>query len=106
MVVNKEVQCIETICVFTLCDRENYIFRRYVPELRDFPVEFLYEPWRASLEIQMKAGCIIGKDYPEPMVNHQEASYKNREVSKYYIEYICTLFNHFFKSLLKKLLLK
>ena len=58
------------------------------------------------LDVYKRQGCIIGKDYPEPMVNHQEASYKNREVSKYYIEYICTLFNHFFKSLLKKLLLK
>lgn len=54
--------------------------KRYVPELRNLPVEFLYEPWRASLEIQQKAGCIIGKNYPERMVNHQEASERNREM--------------------------
>lgn len=35
-------------------------FRRYVPELKDFPLRYIYEPWKASTEIQTKANCIIG----------------------------------------------
>ena len=50
---------------------------RYVPELANFPVEFLYEPWKAPLDVQKKAGCIIGKDYPSPIVDHERASQRN-----------------------------
>jgi len=57
-------------------------FRRYVPELRNLPVEYLYEPWKAPLDMQKEANCIIGQHYPERIVNHQEASSRNRQVSK------------------------
>lgn len=30
------------------------------------PKEFIYEPWKAPLSIQVKAKCIVGKDYPKP----------------------------------------
>ncbi|XP_013384752.1 cryptochrome-1 [Lingula anatina] len=53
--------------------------RRYVPELSQFPLRYLFHPWRAPLEVQKKAGCIIGKDYPAPIVNHAEAAMKNGE---------------------------
>jgi len=32
----------------------------------DMPKEYIYEPWSAPLEVQRKAKCIIGKDYPKP----------------------------------------
>ena len=47
--------------------------RRYVPELRDVPDEHLAEPWKMPGEIQREAGCVIGEDYPEPIVDHAEA---------------------------------
>ncbi|XP_013394032.2 cryptochrome-1-like, partial [Lingula anatina] len=53
--------------------------RRYVPELSQFPLRYLFHPWRAPLEVQKKAGCIIGKDYPAPIVDHAEAAMKNGE---------------------------
>lgn len=46
--------------------------RKYVPELRGLEHKFLYEPWKAPVSVQAAAGCIIGKDYPEPLVDHQE----------------------------------
>lgn len=52
--------------------------KRYVPELKQYPVVYLYEPWKAPLHVQEMAGCIIGKDYPERIVDHQKASEKNR----------------------------
>ena len=53
--------------------------RKYVPELKDFPVEYIYEPWKAPLNVQEQAGCIIGQDYPMPMVNHKDVSLRNRK---------------------------
>nr|BAF45421.1 cryptochrome precursor [Dianemobius nigrofasciatus] len=52
--------------------------KRYIPELKNYPVEYLYEPWKAPLHVQETAGCIVGKDYPERIIDHQIASEKNR----------------------------
>jgi cryptochrome len=53
---------------------EPYI-RRFVPELKDMPKQYLLEPWKAPEAVQKKARCIIGKDYPAPIVEHN-AVYK------------------------------
>ncbi len=53
--------------------------RRYLPILRDFPAKFIYDPWNAPDEVQRAAKCVIGVDYPKPMVNHAEASRLNIE---------------------------
>jgi deoxyribodipyrimidine photo-lyase len=47
--------------------------RRHVPELRGVPDEHLREPWRMPDEVQRAAGCVIGRDYPAPIVDHLEA---------------------------------
>lgn len=43
--------------------------RRWVPELANLPGEHLAEPWKAPEEVQRAAGCVIGEDYPEPLVD-------------------------------------
>lgn len=53
--------------------------KRYIPELRNYPVEYLYEPWKAPIEVQEKASCVIGRDYPERIVDHIQASKQNRK---------------------------
>ncbi|HUA75015.1 MAG TPA: deoxyribodipyrimidine photo-lyase [Solirubrobacteraceae bacterium] len=47
--------------------------RRYVPELKLVPDEHLREPWKMPAEDQREAGCVIGEDYPEPIVDHAQA---------------------------------
>lgn len=47
--------------------------RRYVPELERVPGEHLREPWAMPPEVQRECGCVIGRDYPEPVVEHREA---------------------------------
>ncbi|KAK6187828.1 hypothetical protein SNE40_005766 [Patella caerulea] len=54
--------------------------RRYVPELGKMSLNYIFEPWKAPQEVQEKAGCVIGKDYPPPMVNHREASQRNQKL--------------------------
>ena len=44
--------------------------RRYVPELSRVPVEFVHEPWKMSASQQLEAGCVIGRDYAAPVVDH------------------------------------
>ncbi|CAL5023309.1 unnamed protein product [Urochloa decumbens] len=56
----------------------NYI-RHFIPVLKDMPREYIYEPWTAPLSIQKKAKCIIGKDYPKPVVDHKTASNECRK---------------------------
>jgi len=54
-------------------DPDGTYVRRYVPELRDVPGEYLREPWTMPAEVQQRAGCRIGRDYPEPIVDHAQA---------------------------------
>lgn len=44
--------------------------RRYLPELARVPVEFVHEPWTMSAAMQRESGCVIGRDYPAPIVDH------------------------------------
>lgn len=54
-------------------DPEGKFIKKYVPELKNFQTAVIYEPWKASSEQQKKYGCIIGRDYPHPIVNHDDA---------------------------------
>jgi deoxyribodipyrimidine photo-lyase len=47
--------------------------RRYLPELREVPDDYLAEPWNMPVEVQRRAGCLIGRDYPEPSVDHAKS---------------------------------
>ncbi|WP_425447534.1 cryptochrome/photolyase family protein [Dethiothermospora halolimnae] len=47
----------------------NYI-RKYVPELKNVPDEYIHIPYKMPMELQQDIGCVIGKDYPNPIVDH------------------------------------
>jgi deoxyribodipyrimidine photo-lyase len=54
-------------------DPDGVYVRRWLPELADIPDEHIAEPWRTPAEIQKRARCVIGEDYPAPMVDLREA---------------------------------
>ncbi|XP_077372469.1 cryptochrome-2 [Festucalex cinctus] len=56
--------------------------RRYIPILKDYPNRYIYEPWNAPESIQKAANCVVGVDYPKPMINHAESSRLNIERMK------------------------
>ena len=51
-------------------DPDGKYVRKYLPVLKDMPKEFIYEPWKAPKSVQEKVGCVIGKDCPERIVDH------------------------------------
>ena len=51
-------------------DKEGKYIRKYLPVLRDMPAKYIYEPWTAPEHIQKEAKCIVGVDYPKPIVDH------------------------------------
>jgi deoxyribodipyrimidine photo-lyase len=62
-------------------DPEGEYVRRWVPELRDVPGAQLATPWDMSDDEQQQAGCVIGRDYPAPVVDH--AHERRRAIERY-----------------------
>jgi deoxyribodipyrimidine photo-lyase len=44
--------------------------RRWLPELARIPDRYVHAPWEMPAEVQQASGCIIGRDYPAPIVDH------------------------------------
>jgi deoxyribodipyrimidine photo-lyase len=53
-------------------DPDGEYVRHWVPELRQVPDEHLVRPWLMSDGQQTEAGCRIGHDYPEPVIDHAQ----------------------------------
>jgi deoxyribodipyrimidine photo-lyase len=54
-------------------DPEGAFIKRFVPELEAVPPEHIAEPHRMPRSVQQKLGCVIGKHYPAPIVEHGPA---------------------------------
>ncbi|GIV10834.1 MAG: deoxyribodipyrimidine photo-lyase [Fimbriimonadales bacterium] len=60
-------------------DPTGAFIRRWVPELRRAPTAWIHEPYRMPPEMQRACGCVIGVDYPAPIVEHESAARAARE---------------------------
>lgn len=49
----------------------NYV-RKWVPEIAKLPNTFIHEPWEAPQGILEYAGIELGKDYPQPIIDHKK----------------------------------
>ncbi len=62
-------------------DADGAYVRRFVPELAALPDRFLHAPWTASSQELTRAGVVLGKDYPKPLV--ELAAGRNRALDVY-----------------------
>jgi deoxyribodipyrimidine photo-lyase len=60
-------------------DPDGEFIRRWVPELRAVPVSWLSRPEQMPAELQSRCGCLIGRDYPAPIVEHAAAVKEARD---------------------------
>lgn len=54
-------------------DPQGVFIRRWVPELARVPLPHLAEPWKMEAGVQRMVGCVIGVDYPAPIVEEKAA---------------------------------
>ncbi len=54
-------------------DPEGSYVRNWIPEIAQLPNELIHKPWTASPLELAAAGVTLGKTYPTPIVDHQEA---------------------------------
>lgn len=71
-------------------DPQGRFIRRWLPELLAVPDTYLHEPWNMPYSLQQQVGCIIGMDYPEPIVDlrfaMRQVRVRFREVQKQHPE--------------------
>ncbi len=55
-------------------DPDGIFTRRWLPELANVPLAFLQEPWRMDGDLQQLSQCRLGHDYPERIIDHEQAA--------------------------------
>ncbi|MDA9312786.1 DNA photolyase family protein [Vicingaceae bacterium] len=55
-------------------DEEGVFIKKWIPELRELPTEFIHEPWGLTPMEQQLYGFTLGECYPNPIIDFAAAS--------------------------------
>jgi len=61
-------------------DPDGQYIGSFVPELQSVPAKFIHAPHTMPPVLQKEVGCIIGKNYPFPVVDHATASVEYKKL--------------------------
>ncbi|MQG35340.1 MAG: deoxyribodipyrimidine photo-lyase [SAR202 cluster bacterium] len=64
-------------------DPDGLYIKTYIPELKDVPLEYIFSPWEAPQSVLEKAGVVLGKEYPLPIVDLKTSRLKALEAFSY-----------------------
>ena len=62
-------------------DPDGAYVKRYVPELANVPTKYIHAPWLMPPMLMREVHCLIGHDYPAPIVDH--ATQRTRALAMY-----------------------
>jgi deoxyribodipyrimidine photo-lyase len=54
-------------------DPQGLFIKRFLPELEKVPAKWVHAPWQANPDDLKDWGVVLGKDYPQPVVDHAKA---------------------------------
>lgn len=63
-------------------DPNGQFIKKYIPELMQVEEKYIHQPFEMSERQQRQSGCMIGKDYPYPVVDHSEQRKKALKLYK------------------------
>lgn len=64
-------------------DPQGEYIRRYVPELRRVPQEYIHTPWLMPDEVQTLVGCRIGVEYPHRIVDTAQSKARTLDAYRF-----------------------